>query len=753
MPVFGKNRWRFARVVLLLLAFIFPATTHARELPRKILALYKGSEKRTEEVDEIYQLAQLPLNNLGLVVRYANAEDALPPLDSLKEYRGILTWFITGEMRHAHRYRQWLARVLRQTNLHLVVLGHFGAYREFNRDSTPADQREMSEILRLLGLKSKLQSWDGRRVSIAFKDPKFYNYETLLRPGEIGYFYDVHSIDPQNRVLLRLKRDTILNDAAVLFPRGGFIQNGAIYKLHEASGRSQFYVNPFKFFIEAFGLQALPVVDLNTLGGKRLAFIHLDGDGFSIISKIDRWHTCAELFKDWVLDKYDLPMSISIIEGEINPKMLGNARRVKLARQIFALPNVEAASHGLAHPFDWRTGKLELDSIPNYHFNPHMEIVHSLQYIERELLPPGKTTRLFFWTGMCDPTAEQIAIAWKNNLLQINGGGGRLDAKYPSISDFYPPYAQVGREIRFNARESNEYEFTNLWQPPHDGFKHLIETLKFSEKGFRRTPADIYFHYYSMEVKESWEALREVFNFARHQDWNFVRTSQYVQMAQDFLTTRLDSPEPGTFRVHTNGFSRTIRFRNEPRRLILTRSRHVLGFAHEEKDLLVFLDGAPVHEIVLGKVRPRSVYFSAFNRPVDSLKTRNGEMFIWANGYGHFQATLQGLTSHKPFSVTCVTGLSAQKYQNPGQINWKKQRAQGKSVQKIFRSNGKGELTIRAFLKNRSYLVLRPAQTTDFLLAKIKFWVLGTLVLGLAAFQLYRWNTKSPVESQGKKRE
>ena len=722
--------------IFLLSGQVFSQTVQSKEVARKVLALYKGSEKRTEEVNEIYQLAQLPLNNLGLVVAYADAEKNLPSLDELKTYRGILTWFITDQMKHAHRYRKWLNMVLKKTQLRVVVLGHFGAYREFGRDITASDFREMNTLLQELGLKSGLQNWNGEGVEIVRKDSAFFDYERTLRSDELDYFYDIHSVSPKNRVLLTLKRNGIVNDAAVLFPRGGFIQNGAIYKLHEAIGRKQFYVNPFRFFASAFDAASLPVVDLNTLGGKRLAFIHLDGDGFSIISKIDHWHTCAELFKDWVLKKFRLPFSISIIEGEIDPVFLGKKQRVQLAREEFRLPNVEAASHGLAHPFDWRTGKLELDSIPNYRFDPEMEIVHSVNYIRGNLLPPGKSTRLFFWTGMCNPTAEQIKIARVNNILQINGGGGRLDANYPSISDFYPPYAQVGNEIRINARASNEYEFTNLWQPPYDGFKHLIETLKFSEFGFRRVPADIYFHYYSMEVKPSWNALREVLNFARHQDWNFVRTSQYVQMVQDFLTARIFSDGKDTFLIHSRGFARTIRFRNETRSVNLVESRNVLGFTHEVGDLLVHLNAEKDHRIVLGKAEMQVPCLSEFNRPVDFMRIGGDSIKIWANGYGQFRAKLKNLPAKRVFELVNLTGLTADQYKLGAVLNLKKLRAQGELSGGTFRSSADGTLNFRAFLKNRSVLILRPANSFHLAADRIKLWALAVVLVGFAAFQL-----------------
>jgi hypothetical protein len=103
--------------------------------------------------------------------------------------------------------------------------------------------------------------------------------------------------------------------------------------------------------------------------------------------------------------------------------------------------------------------------------------------------------------------------------------------------------------------------------------------------------------------------------------------------------------------------------------------------------------------------------------------------------------------------LTCATGLSRVEYRNPGQLNWEEKKAEGAFQKKVVRSNRQGEVTLHAFLKNRSYLVLRPAAAREFWVAKIKFWVLGTLILGLAAFQLYQWNGKNPPGTEANKNE
>ncbi|RMD94010.1 MAG: DUF2194 domain-containing protein, partial [Calditrichaeota bacterium] len=367
-------------------------------VPRKVLALYKSSEKRTAESNEIAQGMQLVLNNLGFVVEYADAEGILPPPDSLADYRGIITYFYNGDMRHARRYRAWLKSVI-QAGKKVVMFGNMGAYREWQHAATPKDQTEVRAIFKLLGLTPPTRYHAGGSISIRRKDTQFFDYECKLSKASLGQVSNLKSVSPRNRVLLTLATPHFLNDAVILGPWGGRVETGLDFHLDDASGNAQWYLNPFLFLQAALGSSAMPVADLNTLGGHRLAFAHIDGDGFSTISKIDRWNLCANLVKNYLLRGYEMPFSASVITAEVDSNIFGNRGTMKIAREIFALPNVEPASHSFAHPFNWRTGKVAFDSIPGYRFDAQREIISSMRFIQNILVPAGKPVQLFFWSG------------------------------------------------------------------------------------------------------------------------------------------------------------------------------------------------------------------------------------------------------------------------------------------------------------------------------------------------------------------
>jgi len=125
---FGKQKTNIIKTFILVFfignGFVF---ANSKIIPRKILALYKGSDNHTEEANEIYQLAQLPLNNLGLVVEYVDAEGELPNPDQMTDYRGVFTWFITNHMKNAYNYRRWLLKILNEKKLPVLIFDRLGA--------------------------------------------------------------------------------------------------------------------------------------------------------------------------------------------------------------------------------------------------------------------------------------------------------------------------------------------------------------------------------------------------------------------------------------------------------------------------------------------------------------------------------------------------------------------------------------------------------------------------------------------------
>ncbi len=727
MPfAFGRKPVRRSAVLLLLLLPAHAVT--AQIVPRRVLALYKSSEDRSAEINEIAGRMQLVLNNLGLVVEYLDAEGALPPPEKLPEYRGFVAYFVSGDMRHAARFRRWVSRWL-TSGKKAVFFNNFGAYSELGAKMRAQDARSVKKLFQQMGLEPPLNPvWiDG--LKIQKKAAAYFDFERALNPAEVP-LTGMRSVSTKNRVLLQLARGNQVNDAAVLGPWGGFVQTGVDFWLDEQSGRGQWMLNPFRFFREALALADLPIADINTLGGRRTAFCHIDGDGFGTISKIDRWHSCADLMRIRVFERFDLPFSVSVITAVVDTAALGSPQALETARRIFSLPNVEPASHGFAHPFDWRSGRVAFDSIPGYHFDPEREIVGSMHFIQQHLLPPERNIRLFFWTGMGNPTPEQIHLVEDNRWLQLNGRAGFLDSRWPSISDFAPPYDQVRDVYRNNARISNEYEFTNHWQPPYEKYADILRTFAFTEKYGPLVPANLYLHFYIMEWPESWQALKRVLRYMTQQNWSFVYASDYVRMVEDFRRLKIRHPAPEAWEVRNAGALRTLRFSETEKTPDLRRSRGVVGFSRRNKMLFVHLDGSLQHRIVLSDraVYPRP-YLDRFNMLVDSLRTAAEEIRLFVRGFGEFVAQMEGLQPGMAYQIVAESTAA--------EVDDRPRRPQIK----VVKSTGSGELAIRVRVYNRDRICIRPATGTAYWKYRLRLPAL--LGLGLLAFVWMRYQMRT----------
>lgn len=733
---------RFLQIssVLLLAFFVhMEANAQGNSIPRKVLALYKSSEGETEEQNNIYYKAQLPLNNLGLVVKYADAEKSLPSEEAMRDYRGILTWFREPGMKNAKRYRRWIQQ-MQKSGKYVVILGNFGAHHELGRPSTEKEDKEVLRFFRSMGLRFSLAGWEITNPQTILKNKDFYDYEMVFKGTDSEYIGRIQSVSDQNNVLLSLQDKDNKSDFAVLVPQGGYIQIQAIDGQIQGSPNTKWYINPTKFFDQAFRCADLPVADINTIGGFRTAFIHIDGDGFSTISKINRWHICADIIKRRVLTKFAHPFSFSVIASEIDPTFIGNKGTVRVAKEIFQLPNVEAASHGFAHPHNWKTGKISL-RLGFYVFDPLLETVGSIKYIKENLVPPDKAVNLFFWTGMCNPNQEEIERLENQGVLQINGGAGKLDKNGSSISTFYPPYGQVGNKIRVNSRICNEYEFTNGWLGPHDGYKEVIKSFEFTDGHRPSTPANIYFHPYIAEFEDGWRSLRQVFKFAEQQDWTFVYTSDYIKSVKDFVNTKISKVSNNEYLIQNDGSLRTIRFRDEKRSIDTYLSENIVGFTKIKGDLLVHLNSKNEHKIVLGEPSKWTPYISYSNQIADSLTVQKDRISLSVHGYGDFSATINNLRPNTYYAIEKLAPTSNSIDNNHKQASVFSQQEALSSTIQYKKSDENGAITFESFVTNSNQFVLQPSSSINYNFAQMKYMILLAAILGFILLQTNRAKT------------
>jgi hypothetical protein len=609
------------------------------DVPRVILALYEGQDFDDPAMTPTHRLAELPLNHLGLVVRYHDIRQPLPSLSSLGDVRGVLTWFQSEDVwSDPVRYSQWAQAVI-ASGRRFVVLGSSGVARDARDRQMPGDV--VRAFLDRLGIEH-----DGTWVSTT------YDVECVERrldvveferpfPTVLPAFTRVRAVPGRSvaHVTLRRRGDAASDSHPVITSAtGGYVAPGFTHYESRAGGRErrQWYVNPFEFFRLAFATDELPKPDPTTISGRRVFYSHIDGDGWRSTSEIEPYRkrrvSSARVVLAEIIDRFpDLPVTVGPILADLDPEWYGTEDTRAAAREIFARPHVEVSSHTYSHPLDWRFfERYDADAEARYvrsgqklrarsdaarnadadydlprsyaerPFDLAQEIGGSVAAL-KPLLPPGKRVELFQWSGDTLPFRAALAAVRRLGLRAINGGDTRFDRDFPSYGWVAPVGRQVGNDWQVYSSNSNENTYTDLWTGRYFGFAFLVRTIRNTETPLRVKPFNVYYHMYSGEKLAALNAVRRNLEFARTQELAPVQTSRYAAIAEGFFSARVESLGPRHWRVSNRGALGTVRFDRASRLGVdFDRSRGVVGARHEHGALYVTLDEeVPSVEVVL----------------------------------------------------------------------------------------------------------------------------------------------------------
>ena len=420
---------------------------------------------------------------------------------------------------------------------------------------------------------------------------------------------------------------------AAITPWGGYAFEGAV--MAEINQENLWIANPFKLLRESLRLPLLPAPDVTTENGRRLLFVHIDGDGIMNRAEWNPELFSGQVLYDEIFTKYHIPLSVSIIEGEtaaygLYPKLSPSLE--KIARRIFALENVEAATHTYTHPFYW--GKIvdgHLDpkyrlNVKNYDFSLDRELLGSLRYINTRLEPEGRSTNMVFWSGDCMPTETTLSYVYKNNILQINGGDTMATNTSPWLSLISPMGIKRGNYYQIFTAAQNENVYTNNWLGPFWGFKKVIQTFKLTDAPRRFKPIDIYFHLYSGSKKASLRALHTVFDWAMVQEVMPIYTSEYILKAMDFYEVSMakDGNEWLAAGMHS---LKTLRL-PESGFIDFDLSVGVAGIKKHSSGNYLHLDSGSTHRFSIAGKQKRQNYLVDSNGKLLSHKRSAKEVFM-----------------------------------------------------------------------------------------------------------------------------
>ena len=669
-PAAGSRRPRgSARLVpVLLVALIGAGSAWAQPVERRVLGLYNSAEKKTEMYNPIRSDVAMVLNYLGLQVEYHDVAKGLPGAGEMQQYRGVVAWLETDRLAQTGAYWDWLGAQLAAGRR--VVLLNAPGPRLDQATSRPLPLSRVNGALAALGVAiGTAYSTQPLDIEMTLRDSARVEFERRLA-GEVQRFTELRSIDPRNQVLLslRMRSTGARSDAVVLTPNGGVVCEGYARYIDPQSRRRQWRIDPFYFFSQALGVEGVPRFDCTTLCGARVFYSHIDADGMTSLSLVDRQSSCGSIICDRILSRYQaLPFTASVIVAEVDPRYRGSDKTVAVARKIFALPNVEAASHSFSHPLVWnsdlepvsldskymaqmatatRSGKALLPwPLEGYAFDPVRETAGSCRYVSEQLLPPGRQCRVMLWSGNCLPDTPALAACADAGLLNLNGGDGRFDGDYPSYSNLAPLYRPVGPYHQVYTSAANENPYTNSWQSNYAGYQNVLQTYRNSETPRRVLPVNVYFHYYSGEREASLGALQRVMQWveARSDSLYPVYASDYVRLVEGFISGRLVRRGARVWLVTDNGACQTLRFDSCALYPDLDQCTGVLGFRHYQGALYVFLDETREHTIALTESAPRKPYLTLATAPVNQLRLEGDRAltyhsqalvqarFVWAN--------------------------------------------------------------------------------------------------------------------------
>jgi hypothetical protein len=608
-------------------------------IPRRILALYDGEEEPDLPYTVVHRLATVPLEHLGYAVDYHDVNSGpLPSGDLSARYAGIISWFSDDEMAKPRAYEGFLLDQLSR-GMKLAILGRPGF--------APS-----SDILTRLGLAES-----ARKVMA----PVIINHTGAMVGFEARPFplaRDLPAwVSRSGEAHIELRDQAGVRIHPVVTGLWGGLALDPYVVDRGVDGRVRWILNPFTFFARALDLEPIPAPDFTTENGRRLLFVHIDGDSFASMAEIPGRYFSGQIVMREFLDRYPFPATVSIVEGEtstagVYPQLSKDLEPI--AKQMFRLPNVEVASHSFSHPFDWVAAAKGLtkltDSkdpvhmpVPGYKYSAAREVGGSVQYINA-LAPPDKPTKVFLWSGAALPAVDALREAYASNLVNMNGGACELPGDNPTLSQIPSLGRWVGGYLQVYAQAQNENVYTNEWQGPYYGFRDVIRMFRFSESPRRLKPINIYYHFYSGTKSASITALHEVYQYAMGEETLPIVVSEMVAKVQDFYRVTMARHLDGAWELRGMNSLRTVRLDKRLGWPDITESAGVVGVEDQPQGRYVSLSGTSIATLALSQKKPSEPHLVSANAMVQSWTVDRGRVKFRLKGHMPVKLSIGGCT-------------------------------------------------------------------------------------------------------------
>ena len=360
---------------------------------RKVVLIHDSTIEGDPHFSHAYRFLTLPLQYLGYRVdTFDMRSDSAPREQALDEYAALIVLMSSADSLRKFDLQKYL-RLAQKNGLKLIF---FDGLNELLDEG-------LTSLLKLTRVRAKLQV----PFCLARTKADLIPYEIPpLAIGPEGTGFRLKGPGESYLQIQDNRGETF--DAAGIAPWGGWALFRHIFVSARNGEMNRWAIDPTAFLERAIAAPSIPIPDVTTEAGRRLLLMHIDGDGFASRAEILSQPLAAEVLQKDFIMRYNLPHTVSVIQGEVAANGLYPALSPtleKIARNIFALDNVEIATHSRSHLFYWvkamaepANQKLRL-ALPDYQFDLDTEIGGSADYINERPAPPGKRTKVMLWAG------------------------------------------------------------------------------------------------------------------------------------------------------------------------------------------------------------------------------------------------------------------------------------------------------------------------------------------------------------------
>ena len=608
----------------------------------------------TEEGDEIARgetaerAVEACLQRLGLLVRYWSVQKGPPPDSYLQGAAAIVSLVQQPVQTNPETLVEALVKWQTLGRPLMLLAGIDGLASDLTGTAVPSDV--LDPLLRHLNVRIRSEETKGA----LFWSEHHWNWFEIPNGRPRADWPGLESLSPASDIVAAVRESNGPDvPVAILGPTGAYLSRlDVLLEQNPVSFRYRWRFDPYRFFENILHCAGQPVPDVSTVNGQRVFFAHVDGDGFANRAIDPRGRIAAEVLHDEVLTHLKLPTTVSIIARDL----VGKPQLSRVARRIFALPHIEAASHSYTHPHDWLKGigtpmgmvadwGEALEKGRSETLEPTREIDDSLAVVQ-SLLPANKRPAMILWSGLTNPPERFLARARHCGVANMNGGDAMINPDAPSIACGAPFADRVGEHWQVFSAAANENLFTNQWSGPFNWHAQLLKQFQLTEYPRRLSAANLYYHFYAAERPAGLRTLQAVYDWASRSPLTYLSASHYARNVDGFITARWQTPQNGEWRLTNWGECRTARFDDPPGAVDLVRSEGVAGYCRGPQCLYVHLTG-PDASIVFSRTPARQPYLLKANAPLIAWQVTSTAIVAEFQAYAPLRVELAGFSPHQ----------------------------------------------------------------------------------------------------------